>query len=79
MKQITVTALFFVFMYLFTAAYTAKAQQGYENYYNQQQQIQDLQRQQQEMQRQQQQLELQRTIQSINRGCVRAANGQEFC
>ncbi len=60
MKGITVTLMFFVFMYLFTAAYTAQAQgYGVDNYYRaqmqaQQQQLDAIQAQQQAMQRQQQ-------------------------
>ena len=77
--NIVYTAAFFAFLYLLTGAY-ANAQEGYGtyDYFNQQQQIQQLQNQQMEMQNQQRMQDLQRTLNSPNQRCF-YTNGQAYC
>jgi cell division protein FtsB len=76
MRQLIVTILFFVFMFLLVNMYIGRV--NAQDYDYQQQQIQQLQRQQDDLQFQQDQRQLNNSINAINHGCV-YTNGREFC
>jgi len=78
MRQLIVTILFFVFMFLLVNMYIGRANAQDYDYYDQQQQIQQLREQQDQFQLQQDQRQLNNSITAINHGCVYAGE-REFC